>query len=116
GAGADMAIVSNALFLNALAPLKKLRESQGLSVALIDVQDLYDEFSFGAKSPYAVRDFLENARSAWKQAPKFLLLVGEASFDPRDYLANGDLDLVPTKLVYTQYLQTASDDWFADFQ
>ena len=115
GAGADMAIVSNSLFLSGLAPLKKLRESQGLSVALIDVQDLYDEFSYGAKSPTAVRDFLETARAEWRRTPRFLLLVGGASYDPRSYLENGDLDLVPTKLVYTAYLQTASDDWYADF-
>jgi hypothetical protein len=27
----------------------------------------------------------------------------------------GELDLLPTKLLDTSYLETASDDWFADF-
>jgi hypothetical protein len=44
-----------------------------------------------------------------------VLLVGDASFDPRNYLGFGSFDLVPTKLVATKYLETASDDWFADF-
>jgi len=42
--------------------------------------------------------------------------MGDATFDPRDYLSRGDFDLVPTKLFDTQYMETASDDWFADFR
>jgi hypothetical protein len=44
-----------------------------------------------------------------------VLLAGDASFDPRNYLGFGDSDLVPTKLVETDLLETASDDWFVDF-
>ena len=44
-----------------------------------------------------------------------MLLVGGASFDPRNYLERGEFDLVPTKLVDTTFLETASDGWFADF-
>jgi hypothetical protein len=43
-----------------------------------------------------------------------VLLVGDASFDPRNYLGYGSLDFVPTKLVETVQLETASDDWFVD--
>jgi hypothetical protein len=35
--------------------------------------------------------------------------------DPRNYLGLGSYDLVPTKLIDTAYLETASDDWFVDF-
>ena len=35
--------------------------------------------------------------------------------DPRNYLGLGDFDLLPTKLVDTALLETASDDWFGDF-
>jgi hypothetical protein len=44
-----------------------------------------------------------------------VLLVGDASFDSRNYLGYGDWDQVPTKLVETALLETASDDWLADF-
>ena len=83
-------------------------------MALIDVEDLYDEFSFGNKSPKAIKDFLASAKANWKKPPRFVLLVGDASFDPRNYLGMGDFDFVPTKLVDTAYLETASDDWFVD--
>jgi hypothetical protein len=74
--------------MEALEPLRQLRESQGLRVALIDIEDLYDEFSFGNKSPRAIKDFLASAKARWSRAPRFVLLVGDASFDPRNYLGS----------------------------
>ena len=112
---ADLAIISHGNFMENLSPLKTLRESQGFSVALIDVEDLYDEFSYGAKTPQALKDFLARTRAFWQTPPRFVLLVGNASSDPRNYLGFGDSDFVPTKLVDTAYLETASDDWFVDF-
>jgi hypothetical protein len=44
-----------------------------------------------------------------------LLLVGDASVDPRDYLGMGNFDFVPTAIIPTVELMTASDDWFSDF-
>jgi hypothetical protein len=112
---ADMVMISHGYFLESLKPLKTLRESQGLSVALIDVEDLYDEFSFGIKTPQALKDFLQRAKTSWQKPPRFVLLVGDASFDPRNYYGFGHFDYLPTKLVATKYIETASDDWFVDF-
>jgi hypothetical protein len=115
GQGVDLVMISHKDFLESLQPLKALREAQGWSVELIDVEDLYDEFSFGTKTPQALRDFLGRARSHWQKPPRFVLLVGDASVDPRNYLGMGNFDFVPTKLIDTAYLETASDDWFVDF-
>jgi len=76
---------------------------------------VFDEFSYGARDPQAIQDFLVCAKKYWSRPPRYLLLVGDASFDPRNYLGYGWADLVPTKLVDTTYMETASDDWFADF-
>jgi hypothetical protein len=62
-----------------------------------------------------VKDFLARTASTWKKRPRFVLIVGDASFDPRNYLGLGSWDMVPTKLVGTSLLETASDDWLADF-
>ena len=113
--GADLAIITRRDFATALAPLVALRQSQGLSVAVIDIEDIYDEFSFGHKNTDAVKEFLSYARSSWKKAPRFVLFVGDASYDPRNYLGFGYLDLVPSKLLETDYMETASDDYLADF-
>ncbi len=113
--GADFIIITRSELAESAVPLVALRRAQGYSLALIDVADIYDEFSFGEKSPDAVKDFLAFAASVWKQKPRFLLFAGDASYDPRNYLGFGDLDLVPTRLIDTDFMETASDDWFSDF-
>lgn len=109
---ADLVIISARAFMSAAAPLQALREREGLRTLIVDVQDLYDEFSFGERSPHAIREFLQRARS-WQRAPKYVLFLGDASADPRNYYGAGTFDFVPTKLVPTFYMKAASDEWFA---
>lgn len=110
----DIVMITDPSFASALGPLKSLRESQGYAVKVIDIQDLYDEFSFGQKQPDAIRAFLMLAARTWAKPPKFVLLVGNATTDPRDYQGVGEVDFVPTRIVSTSMLETASDDWFVD--
>lgn len=112
---ASFVILTTGNLFSTLQPLQMIRESEGYKVALIDVEDVYDEFNLGQKSPQAILDLLWFAHSNWKLAPRFILLAGDASFDAKNYLGRGDWDLVPTKLLGTTFLETASDDWFADF-
>jgi predicted extracellular nuclease len=112
---ADLVIFTHGSLLASARQLQSYRESQGLRVALVDIEDAFDEFSFGQKSPYAVRDFLAYAKTNWQRAPHFVLLMGDATFDPKNYLGQGDFDLVLTKLYDTPFMETASDDWLADF-
>jgi hypothetical protein len=113
--GAEVVIISHEDFLASLTPLKEHREQQGWEVALVAADDLYDELNFGHKTPFAIRDFLNLAHTQWEVKPRFVLLVGDASFDPKNYLGYGEFDLLPTKLIDTEYNETASDDWFTDF-
>jgi hypothetical protein len=108
-------IITRRDFFDSLNPLLALHQRQGLSVAVIDIEDIYDELSFGQKTPYAVREFLAQARTNWKKKARFVVFAGDASLDPKNYLGRGDSDSVPTKLIDTQFLETSSDDWFSDF-
>ncbi|HXG68019.1 MAG TPA: C25 family cysteine peptidase, partial [Blastocatellia bacterium] len=112
--GADMVVIGHGDFLDAVQPLVAHRQSQGFAVVAADVEDLYDEFSYGARSPFAVKEFLRRS-AAGKRPPRYVLFVGDASLDPRNYMGHGDFDFVPTKLMETSAMETASDDWFADF-
>jgi uncharacterized repeat protein (TIGR01451 family) len=111
---ADFYIVSNKLFIPAAATLKSVRDGEGTATAIVDVDDLYDEFNFGIRTPGAIRSFFQLAAS-WKRAPGAFMLLGDASVDPRNYIDQGTFDFTPTKLVTTSLLTTASDDWFTDF-
>ncbi len=114
-AGADVVILAAPQFATQVRPLAMLHRTEGRTVALVSVDQVYDEFNFGERTPFAVRTFLQNATAAWTNKPHYLLLGGDASLDPRDYLGFGFFDFVPTKIVVTSELMTASDDWFSDF-
>jgi hypothetical protein len=111
---ADLLVIGPAALHQALGPLVALRQRQGLQVSVVDVQALYDAYSFGAKDPAAIRAFLLQARQRWTRPPRFVLLAGSASVDPRNYLGQGERDLLPAPLVDTALLETASDGWYAD--
>ena len=113
---ADMLIVTTAELAPALDPLKAAREEQGLSVAIVTAEEIYDEFGFGENSPESIQKFVAYAYENWAEpAPRYLFLVGDATFD---YLGNlGDLpqNHIPSLLVPVQYSgETVSDSRLAD--
>jgi hypothetical protein len=113
--GSDYVIITGKELMGSLEPLASLRRGQGMVVDVIDVEDIYDEFSFGQHSPQAIHDFLQTATNTWLRKPHFVVLAGDATLDPNDYLGTGQPDVVPTKMLDTTLLETASDDWMADF-
>ena len=112
---ADLLIISHQTFIPSLAPLISKRQNEGLTVKVVDIEDVFDEFSYGMHTPQAITDFLARARTMWVKAPHYLLLVGDGSYDPRNYEGSGNADLVPTQLIDTVFMETGSDDTLADF-
>jgi hypothetical protein len=113
--GADIVIIAHSTLLSSMEPLRALRSSQQFAVSVLDVEDSYDEFSYGVHGPQAIKDFLSWAASHWTIAPRYVIFAGDASYDPRDYLGYGNRDFVPTKLVDATFNETSSDEWFTDF-
>ncbi len=117
--GADLVIIGPRTLLPSLQPLADARTREGLRVALVDIADVYDEFSAGLKDATAIRAFLANAAQNWSTAPQFVLLAGAATYDPRGWLGHPELDQVPTMFIWAQTPQfetlTASDDALVTF-
>jgi hypothetical protein len=111
---ADFVIITTGAFSQTMESLKARRQGQGWTVAIVDIEDIYDEFSYGQKTPQAVKDFL-SFTAKWNKTPRFALFAGDATYDPKNYLQVGDFDFVPTKLIDTNHMETASDDWLVDF-
>ncbi|HID86077.1 MAG TPA: hypothetical protein EYP55_01710 [Anaerolineae bacterium] len=113
---ADYIVITHPNLQESLEPLVTWRESQGLRVVVATIEEVYDEFSHGLAEPAAIRDFLRYAHEHWaKPAPRYVLLVGDASYDLRDNLKAPNKSLVPTYLVQTHFVgETASDNWFVD--
>jgi len=97
-----------------LDDLVELREDGGLAVKVIDVADIYDEFSYGLTSAVAIRDFLAYAYDSWQTpAPRYVLLVGDSSFDYKDNLDIGTINYVPGFMVVADYMgEAVTDEYF----
>lgn len=85
GNQADYLMIVHPSLKSTLAPLAELHRRRGLKVEVVDVRDIYDEYSHGLRRAEAIRDFISDAWHNW-QAPKprWVLLVGDASWDSRN--------------------------------
>lgn len=119
---ADMVIISysNPGFLNAAETWATYRRSTaggGLSVKVIDVADVYDEFGYGQIGYHPIKDFLKRASTQWATRPSYVMLIGDGSYDPRKYLmtTDGNWDLMPSANVRLIHNESVSDDALVDF-
>jgi hypothetical protein len=95
---ADVLYIAPATFQPALAPLIARRQAQGHTVRVIDLQAIYDAWSFGQVSPNAIREFLRYAAGNWSTAPAAVTLVGDGTVDPLNYLKRDDPNFIPPYL------------------
>ncbi|WP_064197683.1 MULTISPECIES: type IX secretion system sortase PorU [Emticicia] len=98
------------------------RTNDGLTVTVVDINEVYNEFSSGSPDPTAIRDF---GRFLWQKNPtklKYVLLFADASFDYKNIIQYASID---TKLQIPTYESReslnpvnsyASDDYFGFFE
>ena len=94
--GADLVIISPAEFFeeaNRLAEHK--RSFRNFEVEVIDVETVLNEFSWGLLDPVAIRDFNAYAFQYWRKQPRFVLLLGDATYDYRNLGKGSNRNLVP---------------------
>ena len=116
---ADMIIISYKDWMSEANDWANYRRGQGMTVEVVNIEDVYDEFSFGNFSTDAIRGFLQFAYNNWGKQPGYVLLIGDATYNPRNYPDgrpnSGAFKFVPTKIVETIYIETGSDETMADF-
>lgn len=112
--GADYIIITHEDFYDKSLKLANHRSNSGLRVVTAKVEDIYDEFNYGIFNPQAIRDFLGYAYNNWvAPAPAYVLLIGDACQDFKDYFNTGTINYVPSQIVETDILgETPSDNWF----
>lgn len=80
----DYLMISHSRLIDAVQPLAEFHRRRGLKVAVIDVEDIYDQFNDGITHPQAIRKLMQQAYTQWPEPrPRYALLVGDASFDIR---------------------------------
>ncbi len=111
---AEYLIVTHPSLATELAPLIAARESDGLRVKVVDVNDLYTLYSGGEIDPQAIRSYVKFA--ARQLGARYLLLVGADSYDYLDHLGIGSVSLIPTPYIQTDDLIrfTPADTLYGD--
>jgi hypothetical protein len=107
---ADYLLVTPRSFLAAVGPLVERRRDQGLSARAVAFEEIADAFGHGRPSAEAIRDFLAYAYHSWQRpSPRYVLLVGDSSYDPRNFTGSSQPAPLPALWTKTSYLWTASD-------
>ena len=113
--GADYIVITHSDFYQSALDISGFRASQGMRTMVVDVEDIYDEFSYGILTPVAIRDFMQYAFHNWqKPPPGYVLLLGDAS-----WWYKRDESYVPSYTYNSkvgdpggEWGPTASDDYF----
>ncbi len=104
----DLIIIYNSKFQEPAKKLAEYRKSTGYKVFMADVEDIYTEYSYGKKSPHAIKDFLADAyQNSYSPKPGYLVIIGDASWDGRKVIkgTRGE-NYVPS------FGQPVSDYWY----
>jgi lactate dehydrogenase-like 2-hydroxyacid dehydrogenase len=109
-----MLIITHADFRCAAETLAAHRRAyDGITVLVADVEDVYDEFSYGRKSPDGIRNCVAAAVHDWAKPPAGVLLMGDASPDPKGRFAGAAIDFIPTYFFDADRGYSACDAMFA---
>lgn len=92
-----------------------ISDSYNLQTMVVDVDDIYDQFSYGFFDPEAIRKFLKYASDNW-QLPKikYLFLIGGSTYDYHGHKTK--YQSAPRVNNYVpSFGSPVSDTWFAIF-
>lgn len=118
--GADFIIITSADFRSAADQLAAYREQPGsgnLRTLVADVNQIYNEFGGGIPDITAIRDFLKYAYDNWTPRPRYVLMLGQGSYDYKGIVSSRS-SRVPTwqsDESRDDVGSWATDDYFARF-
>jgi hypothetical protein len=85
GDGCEYLVVVHEDFYHAIMPLVEYRSRQ-YQTKLVLIDDIYDAFAFGKYDPLAIKHFLYYTMQNWSPYPKYVFLVGDATYDYKNNL------------------------------
>ncbi len=97
---ADWIIISHPDFMTQAQNLANWRQAHGLNAMAVNLQDVYDEFSYGNNNAYAVQEFLAYTFESWeKPAPSYIVLMGDGHYDPKNITRTNRTSFFPPLLL-----------------
>lgn len=99
GFEAELLIIAHPDFVAGVEPLAQARRNEGLSVAVVDVEQVYEQFGHGLVDPEPIRLYVAHARA--EMGTRYALLVGGDTYGYHDYLGLGSVSFIPTPYAAT---------------
>lgn len=91
---AQYLIIAHPDFISGLQPLVEARQAQGLAVSIVDVNDLYAQYTYSIFDPRAIKQYITHA--ARNLGAQYVLLVGGDTYDYRNYLGKNSISFIPS--------------------
>jgi uncharacterized repeat protein (TIGR01451 family) len=111
--GVDYLIVTHPAFLAQAERLADLKRAEGRRVAVVDVERAYDRYSAGITEAQSVRALIQDAYGSGRL--KFVLLVGDDTYDPQGFSGLGQVSFVPSLYGWDgEYGRVPSENLYAD--
>ena len=120
--GAQYIIITDKTFNDQANRLKNYRESESkekLSSIVVDVDQIYNEFSGGALDVSGIRNFIKYAYDNWQIKPEYVLLFGDGNYDYKNIEGSNNNFVPPyetapsTSLKYNEIYSYPMDDYYA---
>jgi len=96
---AQYLVIAHPDFVEGLGPLVQARQAQGLTVSVVDVTDLYTQYTYGVFDPRAIQQYI--AYAVENLGTQYVLLVGGDTYDYRNYLGKNSISFIPSLYVTT---------------
>ena len=113
----DAVYITPGLFFSEAMRLAAFHQQKGVKIHVVNVNDIYNEFSSGSQDVSAIRDFLRmfyTRGSTVNDRVKYVTIFGRASFDYKYRITNNS-NFIPTyQSSYTEspILSYCSDDYY----
>jgi uncharacterized repeat protein (TIGR01451 family) len=92
--GVEYLIVTHPQFRAQADRIAAAKAAEGLAAEVVETEDAYDRFSGGIPEARAIQALLRHAARR-SGSLRYVLLVGDDTFDPRDFTGGGSASFVP---------------------
>ena len=114
-AGTQYLIVTHPRFADQAAAIAALKQAENLKTEVVTVEQAYDYFSAGIVEAAAIKALVAHASSRSKGRLRYVLLVGDDSFDTHDYVGSGSVAFVPSLVAWDgEFGRIPSENRYAD--
>ena len=112
--GVEYLILTHPAFKEAAATIAQAKRAEGLSTAILTTDEIYDSLNAGFVDARAIQAAIRSAARG-SAALRFVLLIGDDSYDNNDFVGTGTTSYVPSLLFLDPlYGRVPSENRYAD--